>query len=198
LNTRDQHSDKFLLEALMSGSEEAFDLLFKKYSGRLYYVAYQYLNDREETLEIIQEVFYRVWINHSKIKPDLPFVPYLSRIAKNLIINQSKRKLIENAYLQSLGNGSAYFGKDTEDQVQFLEIRQLVNDLVDKFPKKRKEVFLLSRNKGLSNKEISEKLSISESTVENHINKALNLLRSDLKNAGYLGSLFIIFQNISF
>ncbi len=195
MNSIDKNADDtFLLQALKRGSEESFELLFKKYSGRLYYVAFQYLNDREETLEIVQEVFYKIWINHSKLQPELPFVPYLIRIAKNLIINQSRRKLVENAYLQTIQNGNSDFNNETDDHLQYSEIKDMINELVNKFPTKRKEVFLLSRSKGLTNKEISSKLNISESTVENHINKALNSLRADLKNAGYLGVTIFLMQ----
>jgi RNA polymerase sigma-70 factor (ECF subfamily) len=64
---QNHQDDIFLLEALKRGNEDAFELLFKKYSGRLYYVAFQYLNDREETLEIVQEVFFKIWLNHKNI-----------------------------------------------------------------------------------------------------------------------------------
>ncbi|MCG8311272.1 MAG: RNA polymerase sigma-70 factor [Cytophagales bacterium] len=194
LNTTNQKDDRFLLKALKQGNEDAFELLFKKYSGRVYFVAFQYLNDREDTLEIVQEAFFKIWMNHKKIKPDLPFIPYLTRIAKNLIINRSKRKLIENAYIQTLESVHDKKSIQTEDQVLFCEVREIVNNLIEQFPEKRKEVFLLSRAKGLTNKEIAEKLDISESTVENHINSALKSLRIDLRTFGYLGCAIFLLQ----
>lgn len=187
MSPQNKHDDHFLLEALKRGNEDAFELLFKKYSGRLYYVAFKYLNDREETLEIVQEVFYKVWLNHQNIRPELPFIPYLSRIAKNLIINQSKRKLVENAYIINLETSNSFGSGQTENQVIFSEVSSLVEKLLNEFPDKRKEIFILSRKKGLSNKEIALKLNISESTVENHINSALKYLRTKLKTFGYLG-----------
>jgi RNA polymerase sigma-70 factor (ECF subfamily) len=192
VSSQNLHDDSFLLEALKKGNEDAFELLFKKYSGRLYYVAFKYLNDREETLEIVQEVFYKVWLNHQNIRPELPFIPYLSRIAKNLIINQSKRKLIENAFLLQLENNNNDGTGQTENQVIFSEISSLVEKFVNEFPEKRKEIFILSRKKGLTNKEIAVRLNISESTVENHINSALKYLRTQLKTFGYLGGVIFL------
>ena len=191
LGSEEQHSDTFLLAALKDGNEEAFEILFNKYSGRLYFVTKQYINDHDEILEIVQEVFYKVWMNHSNIKPELPFVPYLSRIAKNLIINQSKRQIIENSYLHSLDKDQLNKREETSEQVQFNEVRKIINSVIGEFPPKRKEVFLLSRNKGLAIKEISQELNISVSTVENHINKALKILRTHLQKAGYLEYLII-------
>jgi RNA polymerase sigma-70 factor (ECF subfamily) len=189
LSSREQHSDSFLLAALKNGNEEAFELLFNKYSGRLYHVAKQYVYDHDEILEIVQEVFFKVWANHSKIKPELPFVPYLARIAKNLLINQSKRQIIERSYLNSLSKEDYIENEQATGQTHYNEVSNIVDTVVESFPTKRQEVFLLSRKKGLSIKEISRELGISESTVENHINKALKVLRQQLQHAGYLESL---------
>ncbi len=182
------------LQALQKGNEDAFEVLFNTYSKRLYYVAFQYLNDRDETLEIVQDVFLKVWLNREKLNPELPFIPYIIRIAKNLIINKAKKKLVENAYIGFLEYNSKLTSFPTEENVLFNEVSEIVNKLIDKFPPKRKEIFILSRNSGLSIREIAQKLQISESTVENHINKALNTLKSKLKTFGYLINIILLIQ----
>lgn len=184
----------FLLQALQKGNEDAFEVLLNTYSKRLYYVAFQYLNNREETLEIVQEVFLKIWLNRENINPELPFIPYIIRIAKNLIINKAKKKLVENAYLSFLGYRGETSSFPTEDTVLFDEITEIVNQLIDTFPPKRKEIFTFSRQIGLTNREIAQKLQISESTVENQINKALKTLRSKLKAYGYLAGIVLLFQ----
>lgn len=187
-------NETLLLQALQKGSEDAFKTLFNTYSKRLYHVAFQYLNDREETLEIVQEVFFRVWLHHASINPEVPFVPYLIRIAKNMLINKSKRKLVENAYMSYLEYKNETVSFPTEDQVLFAEVSEIVKSLIDKFPPKRKEIFILSRHGGMSNREIAQKLQISESTIENQINKALKILRAKLKSFGYLSSIIFLIQ----
>lgn len=184
----------FLLQALQKGNEDAFEVLFNTYSQRLYYVAFQYLNDREETLEIVQEVFLKVWLNRENINPELPFIPYIIRIAKNLILNKAKKKLVENAYISFLEYKNDLSSFPTEEQVLFNEVSEIVNRLIDKFPPRRKEIFVLSRRSGLSVREIAQTLHISESTVENHINKALKTIKSKLKAYGYLTSIAFLFQ----
>jgi RNA polymerase sigma-70 factor, ECF subfamily len=182
------------LQALQKGNEDAFEVLFNTYSKRLYYVAFQYLNDRDETLEIVQDVFLKVWLNKEKINPELPFIPYIIRIAKNLIINKAKKKLVENAYISFLEYKSELTSFPTEEKVLFNEVSEIVNKLINKFPPKRKEIFILSRHSGLSVREIAQKLQISESTVENHINKALKTLKSKLKTFGYLTNIIFLIQ----
>ena len=187
-------NETFLLQALQKGNEDAVGVLFNTYSKRLYYVAFQYLNDREETLEIVQEVFYRVWLNRENINPELPFIPFIIKIAKNIIINKSRKRLVENAYLSFLEYKGETSSFPTEDTVLFGEITEIVNQLIDKFPPKRKEIFTLSRQSGFTNREIAQKLQISESTVENQINKALKTLKSKLKSFGYMSSIIFLLQ----
>ena len=192
MSAQEKNEDIFLLNGLRAGSEEAFKTLFEKYSKRLYYIAFQYLNDQEESEEIVQEVFYKVWLNYASIKPELPFIPYLIRIAKNILINRSKRKLVESAYIQTLQSNDALQNRQTEEKVIFQETKKIVNKLVQQFPAKRKEIFILSRYRGFSNKEISEKLNISERTVENHINKGLKFLKEKLTVYGFIQLLLLL------
>jgi RNA polymerase sigma-70 factor (ECF subfamily) len=174
-----------VLESLKKGSQESFEFLFKKYSERLFIIARQYLKDPDEALDVVQEVFAKVWINSSKIKPDLPFAPFIIRIAKNLILNRVKRKLIEKAHLQSLEKPAGDLNSHIEEDLQAHEMRNVIQKSIACFPPKRKEVFVLSRSHGFSIKQIAERMSISESTVQNHINQALKSLRKELRRAGY-------------
>lgn len=181
-----------LLKGLKHGSEEAFQALFNKYASRLYFIAMRYLNDKEESEEIVQEVFYKVWVNHKTIEPELPFIPFLVRIAKNMIFNQSKHKIVQNAYFNHLSSSFVDRNKQTEEHILFNEVKKIIDQYIESFPPKRKETFILSRQQGLSNNEIAEKLNVSVRTVENHINQALKALKIYLKAYGYMNIVLIL------
>jgi len=66
------------------------------------------------------------------------------------------------------------------------EFEYLIKSEIDHMSPKRQEIYMLSREQGLSNKEIANELNISVSTVENHINKVLNTLRENLKYSSYI------------
>ncbi len=189
--------DRFLLFGLRDGDEEAFRILFDKYAKRLYGIARQYLGDPQECEEIVQEVFFKVWVNRRTIQPDLPFVSYIARIARNLIVNQAKHRLIQQAYLNSLESSGQRPNTQTEHHVIFAEIKLLVEKLVAGFPPKRKEIFILSRFQGLTNREIANRMQISERTVEGQINKALKILRQQLKMHGYLAGFLFLTSSIA-
>jgi len=74
------------------------------------------------------------------------------------------------------------------------ELENLFNESLNKLPERCREVFELSRLQGLRNREIAEKLNLSEKTVENQMTKALHVLREELKDYLPLLALFEVFH----
>ena len=80
---------------------------------------------------------------------------------------------------------------NTEDALNFQELKKAIQGKVDKMPEKRKKVFVMSRFEGRSNLEIANQLNISLSTVENHLNSALKALKQHLFT--HDANLFLLF-----
>ena len=75
-------------------------------------------------------------------------------------------------------------------QLEYTELKEKLEETINKLPKRQKQVYLLSRKEELSYKQIAVKMGISVNTVENHMSKALRFIRSNIKNTGYLSALF--------
>ena len=84
---------------------------------------------------------------------------------------------------------SESFGLDVS--IDYETIREKVNQAIDELPAKRKQIFILSREAGLSNKEIAEKLNISVKTVENQIGLSISHIRKRL-GKGIIATLLFI------
>jgi len=69
----------------------------------------------------------------------------------------------------------------TEKELDKNLLEEYIDKLADKLPPKRREIFILSRKDGLSNKEIAQKLNITESTIETQLSKALSFMKSEIK-----------------
>lgn len=176
-----------LLCAIHNGNREAFEVFFHRYSNQLYFVALKYTGNVNDAEEIVQEVFTRIWIHREQIKADLPAIPYLVKIAKNLLVNKSKKRMHEVAYQKyNIHRQLLRTINHTEEEVFFKELEQIVISEVEHFPPKRKRIYKLSREKGMSTREIAEQLHISVSTVENQMNSALKVLKQRLKYTSYL------------
>lgn len=163
-----------LVIALKNDNAWALEALFENYHVKVFNFCYSYLGSKEETEEVVQDVFVKVWTYREQIKSELSINGLIFKIAKNLTLN----KLRDNANLRNevsidqLTTGGNY----TEEAVLVKELEQQLMKVIDTLPPKRKEVFVLSRFQGLSNKEISEQMNISINTVEGQMRKALKYL----------------------
>jgi len=169
-----------LIRKLKKGDKKAFEYFFNEYYDKLLPVAAQYLNDWDEAEEVTQEVFYRVWYYRENMESHLSFKAYINTIAKRLIYNKARQKVIKLTYEKYLKSKNQHFNNSLEEYLNFNELDRQINQRVQLLPPKRKEIFILSRQEGLSHKEIAQKLNISTNTVESQITKAIKFIKESL------------------
>ncbi|WP_163710651.1 RNA polymerase sigma factor [Mangrovibacterium lignilyticum] len=181
-----------LANRLKSNDKEAINLLYNQYSKRLYQFIYRYLKTEADTLDLIQEVFIKLWSNRSRLQNDSNLESYLFTIAKNSIISTFRKKISEKDYFDYIKHKAVNTNSlATEKQVDFDLLSDEIDKLIDQLPKQRQLIFKLSKEKGYSNKMIAEQLKISIKTVEDHITKARKFIRENLQEYGLLALLFL-------
>lgn len=173
--------DSILIRRIKSDDHEAFREIYDRYKYRVFSFAGRYLNDKSDIEEIIQEIFVKLWKTRSRIKEDLPLYNYLFTITRNTILHKKQKQINEKKYLEYLKIYYSITTLSTQNEVQFKEAREKVDMAIRNLPPKRREIFLLNRNEGLTYREIAEKLNLSIKTVEAHIRLALQDLRKDLE-----------------
>lgn len=170
---------RYLIKKLNKGNINAFDELFKIYSGKVFNFTRYFTLSIEEAEEITQEVFIAVWENRKKIDAEISFSSYLFGIAKNKIFNLIRKKHYYYQYIKKNENNEEING---EEELLNRELQRLINECIESLPPKRKEIFKLSREEGLTYKEIAKKLNISENTVDVQIRRSLKQIQEVLKN----------------
>ncbi len=180
----DTDKEHYLIKELKKSDTHAFNELFYAYSSKLYHFAYNYLKSKEEAEELVQEVFFRIWNKRGDIKEEYDFSSYLFTIAYNYIKKYFRSKALLNRYME--------FNQEqvTEEDINYGSLKKLVDKLVFEMPEKRRMVFIKSRYEGKNAKEIATEMNLSQSTVENHLNMALNFLRKHLTEENLAGILF--------
>lgn len=171
--------EKHLVKKVQQGCHVSFTILFKKYGKKLYNFSYKYTNSQVESEGVVQEVFLKIWQRRHTLNPDLSFNSFVITIAKHSIFNLMKKNANRKTYKDQIDT-SIFISEETEQKIIFSDLEEIARQRIDKLPPKRKQIFLLRRDTDLSIKEISEKLNISESTVENQMNRAIKTLKSDL------------------
>jgi len=188
------NTDNDLIEQLKKDDSFAFETLYLRYSSKLYYFAIRYLKSKEEAEGLVQDIFAKIWEIRKTLNSGQSFSSFLFTIAKNSIFNKHRKKLNENAYREHLRNYFDEVYDKTENDIILADMKARIDKSVEKFPPQRKLIYQLSREEGLSYKEISEQLSISEKTIETHMRLALKTLRAALSNE----ILFPLFISISY
>jgi RNA polymerase sigma-70 factor (ECF subfamily) len=169
-----------LIRQFKNGDHHSFKVLYQKYAPKLYGFSRKYLNSDEDAEEIVQEIFLRIWEKRENVDESQSFSSYIFQAAKHRIFNGFRKKVNEQAYLDFVVYANDASSNFTDMAVEYQEIKSKAEAVISAMPPKRQEIFRLSREQGLKNKEIAEKLQISIKTVENQMSQALKFLREEL------------------
>ncbi|MDW7694904.1 RNA polymerase sigma-70 factor [Flammeovirgaceae bacterium SG7u.111] len=184
--------EKVLVLQLKAGNEVAFKQLFVKHYQKVFYFAFNYLKVKEDAEEIVHDVFVQVWNNKHKLNEDLSFEGFVRTIARNLIYNQFKKKDYHQLYLNYIQAHETHICFNTEEQIEYNELKQLTQEAIEKLSPRKREIFNLSRTEGLSHQEIADSLGISIRTVKDQMTKALNDIRQYLTTHTHVPHSFIL------
>jgi len=169
-----------LLRQVAEGNEAAFSELFHAYRDKLYSFILRICGSPQQAEDIVQDVFLKVWVMRSDLLEIRDFEQYLFRMSHNHAINILKKNARESILLSKINMPSPL--SLTEQTVQWRETEAFVRSAIEDLPRQQKQVFMLSREQGLNQEEISEKLHITIPTVKSHMTQALRSLRSRCKS----------------
>ncbi len=163
------------LDALHNGSHKAFEEVFIVYFNKIKIFINGYIKSELDAEELTEDIFVNLWINHASIDPSKSFSSYMHTIARNAALNFLRHKFIRESHKNNLMESESNFS--SEDELIAKETALLIEMAIEKMPEQRKNVYLLSRNKGLKNDEIAVRLNTTKSNVESQLSLALNDLR---------------------
>ncbi|TCC96854.1 RNA polymerase sigma factor [Pedobacter psychroterrae] len=173
-------SDAELLILLRSGDESAFTEIYTRFSAVLYLHARHMLHNRDDARDVIQEVFTSIWNRRLDLDLTTSLNGYLYRSVRNKVLNLIRTEKRDSVYLTEIGEALERGEYSTDEQVNYNELKRLIELEVSLLPARMREVFELSRNQQLSHAEIAALLDISDLTVKKQINKAIHILRERL------------------
>ena len=182
-----------VIKRLKKGDMLAFEQIYESYSESLFHFTFYYLKDTAESEEIVQDVFLRIWEIREEIDENKSFKSYIYTMTVNKVYNHLKHQVVEQKYESYLLHYSHAFSETPETSMNYKELDQKINTLLDRLPDQQRNIFNLSRVEGLPNPKISEKLGLSIRTVENQIYRATKFLKQHLKDEYHLAILFIIY-----
>lgn len=170
-----------LVEKLQKGNIEAFDLLYEKYSGKLYSFGLKYLKSTDEAEELVQSVFLKLWENHKSLKKESSFKSFLFTIAYNDICKLFRKRNYNQKFIEETIYENSQSSSQSEESIDYKSVLTQVRQIIDTLPERQRRIFEKSRFEGKSTKEISEEIGLSPGTVDNYISKSLKFIRSKIR-----------------
>ncbi len=185
--------DQPLIERLKSNDKKAFEIIFRRYFHDLHEYALFYIGNAHLAEDIVQDIFLKLWSSRHKISIHTTLKGYLFRSVHNICIQYLRHNKVERqhkewhqAKLEEAVLMNRLFFESGLTRLFENEIKDLVRESLVKIPSKSREIYELSRNNYLTNKEIADRMGLSEKSVEYHISKVLDSLRKFLKDYLFL------------
>ncbi|WP_316837771.1 RNA polymerase sigma-70 factor [Pedobacter nutrimenti] len=182
--------DDELLTLFKAGDRTAYEQIYNRYWAIMYVYARKVMSDADDAQDIVQEVFTYLWHKGATLMIN-SLSTYLYTAVRYRIFDLLDHKKVRTdykLYLQQFIDEGEYI---TDDELRIKELTAVIENEVSQLPSKMREMFELSRNQGLSHKEIAEKLGVSDLTVKKQVSNAVKILKTKLK-------LFSIFISINF
>lgn len=198
---RKDDMQRFILNELQKGNEQAFNYVFNEYYKSLCQFSYSFIKDQDNAESLVQEVFIKIWEKREGLAQIDNLLSYLMVMVRNISLDYLRKEKVNLKLYSKIKPEESV--NTTEEELSINEFEEKILKSVRDLPEKCRIAFELSRFENLTNKEIAGNMDISVKGVEALIGRSLKLLRNDLveflplikdkkqKNSTVLLSLFL-------
>jgi len=181
------HVDKDLMIQLRDADEAAFRQVFDRYGKKVYRYILHYVKVGVEAEDITQNVFLRIWEKRGQLDPEKSFEGFIFTIAYRSVMDhfRTNPKRLQSLFPVDLLTDSIVSTVSADALLNHHQLESIYQQALHALPPKRKEIFLLSRHGGLTNRQIAEQLGISIKTVESQMTAALSFLKNFFSHADF-------------
>lgn len=173
-------SDSELLLSCRKDDNRAFAVLFQRYFKGVYQYALRYGKDEHVAEELAMDVMYRFWEKRNDINNGETVSSYLLVAVRRRVIDHWRKKELEAVDISALPVESLPETAPADAHLEHLELEKIYQASLTTLHPKEKEVFLLSREEGLSYPQIAERMGISVNTVKSHMKTSLRTFRNHI------------------
>jgi RNA polymerase sigma-70 factor (ECF subfamily) len=175
------------IETCLQGDWSSFEFLYEKYKEKVYRIAFRYVQRREDSLDIVQEVFAKIYTSLNKFERRSSFYTWLCRITINKSIDYIRLKKNTVSY-------ESYMTQDSQEgpslsqnlspykEISGQEFQKAFEKALEELPDIHKSVFVLYSLEELSYKEIAEVLDCSIGTIMSRLHYARKKLQNLLQH----------------
>jgi RNA polymerase sigma-70 factor (family 1) len=169
------------IQELKNGNEFYFKQVFDQYHQKLYFFILNKTKSEYIAEEVVQMAFTKLWECRRTLNEEYAISTQLFRIATTILIDFLRKYSNKDAVTALLDGLHIENGIDSTNEIMSgAELQKRISEAVNDLPPVRRQVFEMSREQGMSYREIAETLSVSSKTVETHIYKALKQIKKHI------------------
>lgn len=181
----DKLKDAGVVDECQKGNDEAFEILYRRYKGKVYAIAYSITKNREEALDIVQEAFTKVFKHLEKFKGDSSFYTWLYRITMNLCIDLTRRSARGQSMQYIDGQRDIKDDRFPMDNPSENLIRKEMMDrlmaTIEQLPHYHRQVIMMREIGGMSYEEIAKATKVSKGTIMSRLFHARRKIREKME-----------------
>lgn len=157
--------------------EAVFGEIHRKHQKALYRFALRVTRSEQQSQDIVQEVFIKLWEHRHEIDEIRNIEDWLYRVTENKMMDFLRKAAADSRLREALWLKTKTSSRETEEFLQAKECHSILQGGVSRLPRQRKLIYRLNREQGLNHQEIAEALSISRHTVKNQLAMALRSIQ---------------------
>lgn len=178
--TNASYNEKALLALVADGNRQAFGEFYAAHLVNLYNYIYLFTKSKQDSEEILQEIFIKIWDQREKLTKIDSITDYMFRMAKNKLLDNIRHQQIRHRVQMEIRRTNDLAVSTTAEQCAYKEYYHIVQEAIEKLPPKRRLIFKLNIENGLSQDEIAGQLHISKSVVQKQLYSATHFVRQYL------------------
>lgn len=184
----EQYTDVEIIERVLAGEVELFEVLIRRNNSFLYKTGRSYNYNHQDTQDLMQETFIDAYLNLSKFEGRSSFKTYLIKIMLNNCYKKRKKFSFKNEMPDEINDKSkpmfsSQQNTDTSSIVLNRELNHVIENALGQVPEDYRMVFALREVNGLNIKETAEILNITEANVKVRLNRAKTMLRREVEKS---------------
>lgn len=171
-----------LLQEASVGSRDAYTTLYTFYLPKLYKYIYPFVKfSKEDTEEILHDMFMKIWERKEKLSNIKSFNSYLYSMARNKLVNLHEHTKVKQKAISYMAAHAVHTGNSTDDNYIYAQYQDVIQQAINALPPKRKRIFEMSAYEELSQDEIATALAISKSMVKKQLYAATRHVKEYLR-----------------
>jgi len=177
------YTDQELLAFMKKGNQFAFESIFNKYAEELFLYAHKKLKNKEESEDIVQDIFISLYKQQDQLHDIQNLASYLYKAVLNKVFDSYKHKYVVNEYASAHADdyNDQHFSVGSDFLIREKDLKMLIEASINKMPSRMREIFILKKFEHWSTKQIAEKFNLSELTVSTHLKRATRILKSNVE-----------------